>query len=101
MYKRQIDTSSAGLSPAQKIAVGPGYQVPFARRIREEAGIATGAVALITDPHQAEAIIANGDADLVLLARELLRNPRWPLAAAKALGVAGPWPCLLYTSRCV
>ena len=87
-----IDTSSAGLSPAQKIAVGPGYQVPFARRIREEAGIATGAVGLITDPHQAEAIIANGDADLVLLARELLRNPRWPLAAAKALGVAGPWP---------
>ncbi|MBK8250454.1 MAG: NADH:flavin oxidoreductase/NADH oxidase [Gemmatimonadetes bacterium] len=87
-----IDTSSAGLSPAQKIALGPGYQVPFARRIREEAGIATGAVGLITDPHQAEAIIANGDADLVLLARELLRNPRWPLAAAKALGVAGPWP---------
>lgn len=87
-----IDTSSAGLSPAQKITVGPGYQVPFARRIREEAGIATGAVGLITDPHQAEAIIANGDADLVLLARELLRNPRWPLAAAKALGVAGPWP---------
>ena len=87
-----IDTSSGGLSPEQQIPVGPGYQVPFARRVRHEAGIATGAVGLITDPAQAEAIVRDGDADLVLMARELLRNPRWPLAAAKALGVDGPWP---------
>lgn len=87
-----VDCSSAGLAPQQQVAVGPGYQVPFARRVRQEAGIATGAVGLITDPHQAEAIVAGGDADVVLLARELLRNPRWPLAAASALGVDGPWP---------
>ncbi|MFN9086708.1 MAG: oxidoreductase, partial [Gemmatimonadaceae bacterium] len=67
-------------------------QVPFARRIRHAAHVATAAVGLITDPAQAEAIIADGDADLVLLARELLRNPRWPLEAAQALGVEGPWP---------
>lgn len=87
-----IDTSSGGLSPEQHIPVGPGYQVPFARRVRHEAGIATGAVGLITEPAQAEAIVRDGDADLVVMARELLRNPRWPLAAARALGVDGPWP---------
>ena len=87
-----VDCSSGGLVPHQRIAVGPGYQVPFARRIRLEAGIATAAVGLITDATQAEAIVAEGDADVVLMARELLRNPRWPLAAAHELGVDGPWP---------
>ncbi|MEO7935572.1 MAG: oxidoreductase, partial [Dokdonella sp.] len=61
-------------------------QVPFAARIRREAGIATGAVGLITEPEQAEAIVAGGEADMVLLARELLRDPYWPRRAAKALG---------------
>jgi tRNA-dihydrouridine synthase len=87
-----IDTSSAGLVPHQQIVPGPGFQVPFARRIREDAGIATAAVGLITDPQQADQIIRNGDADLVLLARELLRNPHWPLLAAHALGASIAWP---------
>lgn len=87
-----IDCSSGGLAAHQRIAVGPGYQVPFARRIRQEARIPTAAVGLITDAAQAEAIVAHGDADLVLLARELLRNPHWPLEAAHTLGVDGPWP---------
>ncbi|MES2124265.1 MAG: oxidoreductase, partial [Gemmatimonadota bacterium] len=72
--------------------VGPGYQVPFAREIRRDAGIATGAVGLITDAAQAEAIIAAGDADLVLLARSELRDPYWPMHAAAELGDALPWP---------
>jgi len=87
-----VDCSSGGLSPLHKIQPGPGYQVPFAARIRAEADLPTGAVGLITDPHQAEAILAAGAADLVLLGRELLRDPRWPLRAAQALGVAVPWP---------
>ena len=87
-----IDTSSGGNVAHQQIEVHPGYQVPFASRIRREAGVATAAVGLITEAAQAEAIVANGDADLVLLARELLRNPRWPLDAAHALGASGPWP---------
>jgi 2,4-dienoyl-CoA reductase-like NADH-dependent reductase (Old Yellow Enzyme family) len=87
-----VDTSSGGLSPLQKIVLGPGYQVPFAARIRAEAGIATGAVGLITEANQAEQILAEGSADLVLLARELLRNPRWPLQAAQTLGAEVPWP---------
>ncbi|SFN35746.1 NADH:flavin oxidoreductase/NADH oxidase [Dokdonella immobilis] len=81
-----IDVSSGGLVPGQKITLGPGYQVPFAARIRREAGMATGAVGLITEPDQAEAIVASGQADLVLLARELLRDPYWPRRAARALG---------------
>lgn len=81
-----IDVSSGGLSPDQKIALGPGYQVPFAAQIRREAGIATGAVGLITEPTQAEAVIERGEADLVLLARELLRDPYWPRRAARELG---------------
>jgi 2,4-dienoyl-CoA reductase-like NADH-dependent reductase (Old Yellow Enzyme family) len=81
-----VDTSSGGLSPRQKIATGPGYQVPFAARIRREAGVATGAVGLITDPQQAERIVADGEADIVLLAREFLRDPYFPRRAAKALG---------------
>ena len=87
-----VDCSSGGLVPHQKIELGPSYQVPFARRIRHEGGIATGAVGLITEAEQAERIVADGDADLVFLARELLRNPRWPLAAAHRLGVHVAWP---------
>lgn len=82
-----IDVSSGGLVPGVKIPVGPGYQVEFASRIRKEAGIATGAVGLITEPRQAEDIVANGQADMVLLAREELRDPYWPRRAAKELGV--------------
>jgi len=87
-----VDCSSGGLAPQQNIVLGPGYQVPFAARIRAEAGLATGAVGLITEAAQAEQILAEGSADLVLLARELLRNPRWPLQAAQALGAEVPWP---------
>lgn len=87
-----IDCSSGGLDVRQKIAVGPGFQVPFAARIRREADIPTAAVGLITDAQQAEQIVAEGSADMVLLARELLRNPHWPLRAAHELGVEAPWP---------
>ncbi|HEX9011427.1 MAG TPA: NADH:flavin oxidoreductase/NADH oxidase [Holophagaceae bacterium] len=87
-----VDCSSGGLVPRAEIPLGPGYQVPFAARIRTEAGLATGAVGLITDPEQAEAILAQDSADLVLLGRELLRDPRWPLHAAQALKVEVPWP---------
>lgn len=81
-----IDCSSGGAVSNVRIPVGPGYQVPFSERIRRESGIATAAVGLITEPTQAEDIIRNGQADVVLLARELLRDPNWPLRAAKALG---------------
>ena len=81
-----IDVSSGGLVPRVTIPLQPGYQVPFAARIRREAGIATAAVGLITEPGQAERIVAGGEADLVLLARELLRDPYWPRRAAQALG---------------
>ena len=82
-----IDCSSGGTLPKVKIPVGPGFQVPFAARIRKEAGIATGAVGVITEPTQAQEIIESGQADLVLLAREFLRDPYWAYHAAKALGV--------------
>jgi 2,4-dienoyl-CoA reductase-like NADH-dependent reductase (Old Yellow Enzyme family) len=87
-----IDVSSGGVSPLQKIPLGPGYQVPFARAVREATGMATMAVGLITDFAQADAIVARGDADLVALARALLWDPRWPMRAAVALGgkVAAP-----------
>lgn len=81
-----IDVSSGGLLPHVKIPVGPGYQVPFAARIRREAGIATGAVGMITEPEQAAAIIANDEADVVLIARESLRDPYFPRRAASVLG---------------
>ncbi|MET0581214.1 MAG: NADH:flavin oxidoreductase/NADH oxidase [Pseudoxanthomonas sp.] len=81
-----VDVSSGGLVPGVKIPVAPGYQVGFAARIRKEAGIATGAVGLITEPRQAEDIIAREEADVVLLAREELRDPYWPRRAAKELG---------------
>jgi 2,4-dienoyl-CoA reductase-like NADH-dependent reductase (Old Yellow Enzyme family) len=87
-----VDCSSGGAVPDARIPVGPGYQVPFAERIRREAGIATGTVGLITDPTQADTIVRTGQADCVLLARALLRHPYWPLDAARQLGHALPWP---------
>jgi len=81
-----IDCSSGGLVPDAKIPAGPGFQVPFAERIRREAGILTAAVGMITEPTHADEIVRNGRADLVLLARELLRDAQWPLRAARALG---------------
>jgi 2,4-dienoyl-CoA reductase-like NADH-dependent reductase (Old Yellow Enzyme family) len=87
-----VDVSSAGLDHRQSIAIGPGYQVPFAARVRAEAGVPTSAVGLITEPAQAEQVVASGSADVVMLARALLREPRWPLLAAHALGVDLPWP---------
>ena len=87
-----VDVSSAGLLPTAKIPVGPGFQVEFAARVRREAGIATAAVGLITAPAQADRIVRDGQADMVLLGRESLRNPYWPLTAAQALGQAVPWP---------
>ncbi|HEX2061369.1 MAG TPA: NADH:flavin oxidoreductase/NADH oxidase [Thermoanaerobaculia bacterium] len=87
-----IDCSSGGAVPHAKIELGPGYQVPFARAIRKEADIATGAVGLITTARQAEEIVASGDADAVLLARQMLRDPYFPLHAAKELGVDVRWP---------
>jgi len=81
-----IHVSSGGVSPQQKIPVGPGYQVPFAQRVKAEVGLPTIAVGLITDPAQAEAIVANGEADAVSLARAMLYDPRWPWHAAAKLG---------------
>jgi 2,4-dienoyl-CoA reductase-like NADH-dependent reductase (Old Yellow Enzyme family) len=87
-----VDCSSGGMVPNAKIPLAPGYQVEFAARIRREAAIPTAAVGLITDATQANAIIANGEADIVLLAREMLRDPYWPLHAAAALDEPASWP---------
>jgi 2,4-dienoyl-CoA reductase-like NADH-dependent reductase (Old Yellow Enzyme family) len=87
-----VDCSSSGMVPGVSIPVGPGYQTPFADRIRQEAGIPTGTVGLITEPVQADHIIRSGQADLVLLAREMLRDPYWPLRAARQLGREVSWP---------
>jgi 2,4-dienoyl-CoA reductase-like NADH-dependent reductase (Old Yellow Enzyme family) len=87
-----LDVSSGGNSPLQQIPIGPGYQVAFAERIRRETGLATGAVGMITEPAQADQIIRTGQADVVLLARELLRNPYWPLHAAETLHQPASWP---------
>jgi len=88
-----IDCSSGGITPEVRIpSLHPGYQVPFADAVKHGAGIATGAVGLITEPTHAAEIIANGRADIVLLARALLADPAWPLRAAKALGVTPPLP---------
>ena len=87
-----IDVSSGGNAADQQITLGPGYQVPFSAAIRREAGIPTAAVGLITEPVQAEHILASGDADAICLARVLLRDPYWPRHAARALGVAMEWP---------
>jgi 2,4-dienoyl-CoA reductase-like NADH-dependent reductase (Old Yellow Enzyme family) len=87
-----IDCSSGGSVPHAKIPGGPGYQTPFAQQIREKAEILTGAVGMITSPVQAEQIIATGEADAILIAREFLRDPYWPLRAAKELGQSISWP---------
>jgi len=87
-----IDCSSGGLAAAADIPVGPGYQTPFASAIRSRAAIATGTVGLITDPVQAEQIVATDQADAVIMARELLRDPYWPLRAARELGAEIEWP---------
>ena len=94
-----VHISSGGISPKQKIAIGPGYQVPFAKIVKDQSGIPTMAVGLITDPHQAEAILEKGDADLIALARAFLYKPRWGWEAATAMGgiVASNeryWRCL-------
>jgi 2,4-dienoyl-CoA reductase-like NADH-dependent reductase (Old Yellow Enzyme family) len=86
-----VDCSSGGLVPA-KIPVAPGYQVEFAARIRKESAIATAAVGMITEPIQANAIIERGEADMVFLAREMLRDPYWPVHAAAALSESATWP---------
>jgi len=78
--------SSGGIAPRARIPIGPGYQVPFAARVKAETGIITRSVGLIADPHQAEDIVARGQADFVALARAMLDNPRWGWHAAEALG---------------
>jgi 2,4-dienoyl-CoA reductase-like NADH-dependent reductase (Old Yellow Enzyme family) len=83
-----LHVSSGGVSPKQQIPLAPGYQVPFAERLRAETGLPTVAVGLITEPEQAEAIVAEGRADLVALARAMLFNPHWPWAAAAKLGAS-------------
>ena len=89
-----IDCSTGGAVPVGPgtIPVGPLYQTPFAEQVRREAEIPTGAVGMITEPAEAEAIVAQGRADLVVMARELLRDPYWPIFAARALGAEAPWP---------
>jgi 2,4-dienoyl-CoA reductase-like NADH-dependent reductase (Old Yellow Enzyme family) len=87
-----IDCSSGGNVATAKIPVGPGYQTAFAERIRREAGVPTGALGMITSPQQAEHILRSGQADVVVMARELLRDPHWPLRAAHELGVKVKWP---------
>jgi 2,4-dienoyl-CoA reductase-like NADH-dependent reductase (Old Yellow Enzyme family) len=87
-----IDVSSGGTVPNARIPVAKGYQVPFPRRIREEVEIRTGAVGLITEPHYADAIITGGNANLVFIAREMLREPYWALKAQQALGEEPAWP---------
>jgi 2,4-dienoyl-CoA reductase-like NADH-dependent reductase (Old Yellow Enzyme family) len=87
-----IDCSSGANVPNARIPVSPGYQVPFAARVRREASIATGAVGMITETKQADDIIRNGEADLVLLARAMLRDPYWAAHAARDLGQPYDWP---------
>lgn len=87
-----IDCSSGGVVPGVSIPVAPGYQVPFAEQIRQKTGMLTGAVGFITDPQQAEAILVAGQADLVIMAREFLRDPYFPLRAAYELNADIKWP---------
>jgi len=87
-----IDCSSGGIVPGARIPIGPGYQVSLAERIREVSGVPTAAVGLITSAQQADAILRSGSADMVLLARKLLRDPYWPLHAARELDVSVEWP---------
>jgi len=94
-----IDCSSGGLVPNAKIPVAPGFQVPFSAEIRQQAQIPTGAVGLITEPRQAEEILTQGKADLIFMARQFLREPYWPLRAAKELGVTMEWPVQYQRAR--
>ncbi len=94
-----LDCSSGGGVEQAPIPVGPGYQVPLASRIRREAGLPTAAVGMITAPAQADEIVRNGHADVVLLAREFLRDPNWPLHAARILGVKPPPPAPVQYGR--
>jgi 2,4-dienoyl-CoA reductase-like NADH-dependent reductase (Old Yellow Enzyme family) len=87
-----IDCSSGGIVPGVAIPFSPGYQVSLAERVRRDGGIATAAVGLITDAKQADAIVHAGQADMVFLARQLLRDPYWPLHSARSLGVKVSWP---------
>jgi 2,4-dienoyl-CoA reductase-like NADH-dependent reductase (Old Yellow Enzyme family) len=87
-----FDCSSGGVVPNVAIPAGSGYQVPFAEQVRKEGGTATAAVGMITGPEQADQIVRTGQADMVFLARELLRDPYWPLRAADQLRQNGPWP---------
>jgi 2,4-dienoyl-CoA reductase-like NADH-dependent reductase (Old Yellow Enzyme family) len=87
-----VDVSSGGNSPDQQIPVEPGYQVPFATRIKHASGLPVAAVGLITEAQQAEKIVSDGEADAVFLARELLRDPHWAQRAAEALGADAYWP---------
>jgi 2,4-dienoyl-CoA reductase-like NADH-dependent reductase (Old Yellow Enzyme family) len=87
-----VDVSSGGISPDQRVDSGPGYQVPFASRIRAASGLPVGSVGLITEPRHAEKILADGEADAVFLGRALLRNPHWPQLAAAELGDEVYWP---------
>ena len=94
-----IDVSTGGISPLQQIPLGPGYQVSFAARIRAETGLPTMAVGLITEPRQAEAVVANGEADMVALARGILYDPRWPWHAAAELGASVQAPKQYWRSQ--
>jgi 2,4-dienoyl-CoA reductase-like NADH-dependent reductase (Old Yellow Enzyme family) len=87
-----VDCSSAGLVPDQKIVAGPGFQVPFSERIRRDTGVMTATVGLIETKEQVAEILAKNQADLVLMAREFLRDPYWPLRAARELGHKISWP---------
>ena len=87
-----VDVSSGGQVPTARIPLGPGYQVPFAARIRNEAGIPTAAVGMITEPAQANEIVSEGKADMIFMARAMLRDPYWPLHAAATMGVPANWP---------
>jgi 2,4-dienoyl-CoA reductase-like NADH-dependent reductase (Old Yellow Enzyme family) len=87
-----VDCSSGGTSPSARVPLGPAYQVPFAEAVRRGAEVATAAVGLITTPEQADGIVRSGQADLVLLGRQLLREPYFPLRAGAVLGQDAPWP---------
>jgi 2,4-dienoyl-CoA reductase-like NADH-dependent reductase (Old Yellow Enzyme family) len=87
-----MDVTSGGLAEHQKIVVGPAYQLPFAAKVKKKTGALTSTVGMITNAIQAEAILANGDADLIMMAREFLRDPYFPLHAARELQEEVPWP---------
>jgi 2,4-dienoyl-CoA reductase-like NADH-dependent reductase (Old Yellow Enzyme family) len=87
-----IDCSSGGLAQQQKVTIHPGYQVPFAEAVRKRGGMPSAALGLIYSADMAEQIVANGQADLVVLGRAMLADPYWPLHAAKALRAEIPWP---------